>query len=146
MENIILIILFYFIATVLSDKKKRRKVPPRPPGPILTQRRGNQKPIGFEIPKLEGAPPQTLPDEEGKEKADEEGSFQMQDDLWKGYPPQESLACADANAESVVETLADVQEKQPASALTPQTALQAIAWAEVLNRPKAHQKRHRRYR
>ena len=146
MEDIILVLLFYFIATVLSNKKQRGKVPSKRPVPMPRQGGGNGKPVDFEIPRLEGAPPRPSSDGIYQEDAEGEETWQHSEEPDRGYASQDSLAGAGNHEEPGKKASPHAQGDQPTMALTPQTALQAVAWAEILNQPKAHRNRTRAWK
>lgn len=153
MENIILVILFYFIATVLSDrnrKKKRTSAPERPNGiPGKAEPSGGAaqptERIEFEIPHLEGAPPLPLPSSgecHETEDADAQKTVWESDTRYMGRESgeEERKLPHGGNASSS----AQPDEKNTVIRFTPQSALQAVAMAEILGRPKAHRRSGRR--
>ena len=137
MENIAFAVFLYFLVTVLMGGKKKRK--PSPPGQMeLPPQPGDREAprIDFEIPHLEGAPPLPSLDAIQREAPSSEPPLRQR----SPSAERETLPARDA---------APVADGQPAGKacpilLEPQTAMQAIAMAEILNRPKAYRNLHRR--
>ena len=160
MENILLIIFLYFIATIFSDrnKRKKRRMPPpgtpeQMPGRVPRGQDGTapRREIDFEIPHLEGAPPVPSADGVYREEEDEiprKPASQPKRNLWQEYAEQgrhAGLRNSAGISGAAMEASAGEAGKPHPILMDPQTALQAVALAEVLNRPKAYRKI-RRYR
>ncbi len=155
MENILLIIFLYFIATIFSDrnKRKKRRMPPSGPPEQMPQQvpRGQdgaapRRGVDFEIPHLEGAPPVPSADgvyHEEEDEASGKPAPHPERDLWQEYVERTRHAVlrnGAGSSETAIEASAGEAGKPHPILMDPQTALQAVALAEVLNRPKAYRK------
>lgn len=102
--------------------------------------------IDFEIPHLEGAPPVPSADGIYHEKEDEvfgHTASHPKRDLWQEYVERTRHTGSRNGAgssETAMEASAGEAGKLHPILLDPRTALQAVALAEVLNRPKAYRK------
>ncbi len=146
MENIILVLLFYFIGTMLSSRGKKKRTPPpglpeQIPGQGAPEKESERR-IAFEIPHLEGAPP--LPSKTSSGEGEGEEDAFLPETTWE---PEFREEWKDAVEEpqNVLEGngAKHVPQEQPDGEhspirFTPQNALQAIAMAEILGRPKAY--------
>lgn len=118
--------------------------------------------LGFEVPHIEGAPPQAPrppleiqgPDgawhEEGsllqeQMEALEEVRRERQQDLEREARERALRAEEEAVYEAQAK-LAGNTARHPAPGLTPEQALSAVAWAEILGKPKALQRKNDSYR
>ncbi|MBR2214216.1 MAG: hypothetical protein IJ849_00495 [Selenomonadaceae bacterium] len=118
MENLLAIIVFVLIA-VLSDRgsKKKRQAPPQ------AETGDDYVPanIDFDIPHIEGAPPENYFPE----------------------PPSETAAATPTPHSTpqiaISQSTAPRRENSPLR-LTAENTLQAMAWAQILGRPKGYRR------
>ena len=155
MDSFWLFVLFVILSIVFDRKGKKKPVPRQQPmePPEQPERSGD---LGFEVPKLEGAPkperPATVQDEQGvwheadsvlqehlealeaaerDRRQDEERERReraIREAEARAYAAQAKLPGHDGAAE-------------PAPPLTPEQARAAIVWSEILGRPKALRRR-----
>lgn len=136
MENIAFAVFLYFLVTMLTGNKKKRK--PSPPEqrelPPTEDMGASHGGIDFKIPHLEGAPPLPSCDAIRREEAGPP--------LQQRTPSTERESCPARGGDPVPGGQPDGKARP--ILLEPQTALQAIAMAEILNRPKAYRNLRRR--
>ncbi|SDG34541.1 hypothetical protein SAMN05216584_10496 [Selenomonas sp. WCT3] len=147
MESILMIIVFVLFA-VLSDKSGSKKKAPVPrPENSAAKTSGN---LGFKIPELRNAPDSSKRDAEWirlQEQAyrKEQEAKRREAEYKKQRLQQEAdIRAAEEAAYEVQAKLVSVSKRKPKlqiPVLTPETAQQAVVFAEILGRPKAYRRR-----
>ena len=138
-------LLVFVVIKILQSEENKRKDQKRIPQPRRESSR--RKPLGFEIPHLEGAPQPKGEVQVYREEADEAEEEKEQKiflDALKRKKKKEKLEKLEKETKA-----REIPKKEEASAelpglsLNPQTAFQAVVLAEVLGRPKALRNRGR---
>lgn len=156
MDSFWLFVLFV-ILSIVFDRKGKKKPVPRQQRPVEPPAQpGKSQNLGFEVPKLEGAPeperPVTVQDEQGVwheagsllqehlEALEEAERDRRQDE--ERERRERAIREAEARAYEIQAKLPGRNHiAEPAGPLTPEQARAAIVWAEILGKPKALRRR-----
>ncbi len=147
MSTLGIIFLIWFVAQILSDEKKKKQKRQRQPLPQDIPgepSRRERHPIDFEIPPIAGAPGQTAP---MPQYPYEEPQVVFQEEIWPIPEPEPQVSR---------EVREDLPEPVPTAAeessrtgqklpllRNPETAREAVLYAEIFGRPKALRRRYR---
>lgn len=143
---IILFVLFVFLSEVADKKKRQRQNAPAPsptPAPTSPDAKVNKdnsaSRFGFKIPEINA-----------KEKAEPTGSseiefpYQKRPALTNEYEPKRKTIATQASyseGQLTDTSYAQMQKAKAPLALTPEQALSALAFAEILGKPRAYRYR-----